>query len=98
WQKFRPRIVRQTLMISRYLPFSSKPGSCPESHCSHTIHARQETFSRKRGGGGSCTAHLATQKRSRVSVQACQLERGPVLLSPLLPNTRRTIAFRGPES
>src|SRR5439155_6465551 len=48
--------------------------------------------------GGLAQRILATQKRSRVSVQARRLERGPVLLSLLLRNTRRAGAFRGLES
>src|SRR5256885_834543 len=73
----------------------SKPRLRPKSAISSRNPARQKI---DQGEGGSCTAHFATQKLSRVSLQACQLERGPVLLSPLLPNTRRTRAFRELQS
>jgi hypothetical protein len=65
--KYCPRIVRELSEISRYLALRLKPRPCPESRYSPIIIARQEIFSRK-GEGGYCTEHLATQewRRGRV--------------------------------
>jgi hypothetical protein len=74
WLNSRPRIVRGSLMISRFFDFSSKPGLHPDQPVSPIIQARQEIFSRKRGAGVLATA----PRDARVVGRTFQVANSPI--------------------